>query len=120
MRMWNIPPYLLCDKHLLGEHAEMHMFVGTIKKGISIKGYLEGGLVEVHHINSRHTQLALELKARGFSHRSPISPVEVDMLDRQGIQGSVDQSANLEELINRCSRCRERINSHQESELFYS
>ena len=32
MRMWMIDPTMLCTKHLLGEHVELHMFVGTINK----------------------------------------------------------------------------------------
>ena len=36
MRMWMIDPKLLCRKHLLGEHLEIHMFVGTINKGINV------------------------------------------------------------------------------------
>ena len=32
MRMWLVPPQLMCDQHLLGEHLEMHMFIGTIRK----------------------------------------------------------------------------------------
>ena len=36
MRMWNVDPKLMCNKHLLGEHVEMHMFFGTIQKGISM------------------------------------------------------------------------------------
>ncbi len=46
MRMWNVLPEYLCRKHLLGEHVEMHMFVGTIKRGVSLNGYIKNKLVE--------------------------------------------------------------------------
>ena len=46
MRMWNVNPKTLCRKHLLGEHLEIHMFVGSINKKISMKGYLEKGFLE--------------------------------------------------------------------------
>ena len=35
MRMWNVDVTKMCNKHLLGEHVEMHMFVGIIIKGTS-------------------------------------------------------------------------------------
>lgn len=40
MRMWGVDPKVLCTKHMIGEHAETHMFLGTIKKGTSIKGLI--------------------------------------------------------------------------------
>ena len=27
MRMWMVPPGEMCDKHLLGEHDELHKFL---------------------------------------------------------------------------------------------
>ena len=72
MRMWKVSPRLMCDQHLLGEHAEMHMFVGTIRHGISLAGYITGGLVETHRIVQRHDQLAAEMARRGMNHRSPL------------------------------------------------
>ena len=59
MRMWMIDPTMLCMKHLLGEHVELHMFVGTINKNKKLDGYRKNGLVEIHNIQSRH----LEFKA---------------------------------------------------------
>lgn len=50
MRMWNVDPNLLCRKHLLGEHREMHMLANAICKKRSIAGYLAKGLVEPESI----------------------------------------------------------------------
>ena len=33
MRQWYVPAECMCRQHLLGEHCEHHMFVGTLKKG---------------------------------------------------------------------------------------
>jgi hypothetical protein len=30
--MWMVDPRLVCSKHLLGEHVELHMFVGCLLK----------------------------------------------------------------------------------------
>lgn len=104
MRMWNVDPKLMCRKHLLGEHVEMHMFAGTLAKGISIKGYVDGGLVEVENIRRRHDQLAAEMKARGFKHASPLRE-DCPLF----CEGHVDSEANMIELARRCPECAEII-----------
>jgi hypothetical protein len=30
MRMWMVPPKVMCRKHLLGEHVEIHMLAGSL------------------------------------------------------------------------------------------
>lgn len=65
MRMWMVNPEMLCRKHLLGEHLECHMFVGTILAGKSLKGYVDNGLVEVDSLVQRHNDLAVEMSKRG-------------------------------------------------------
>ena len=108
MRMWGVEPALLCRKHLLGEHVEMHMFVGSIRKGNSINGYVSSGLVHVPSIASRHDALASELTRRGMSHRSPLLPFESPDI------GGIDVWANLAELCQRCPDCCEVINFRKE------
>ena len=61
MRMWLVTPKLMCDKHLLGEHVEMHMFVGCLLKGKSIQGYIDKGLVDVSLLTARHGALVKEM-----------------------------------------------------------
>lgn len=100
MRMWNIDPTLMCNKHLLGEHVEMHMFVGTLKKGISMFGYVKGGLVETWRIKSRHDQLVVEMERRGMNHKSPIEQPDCKA------EGRVDILANVAELARRCPACK--------------
>lgn len=103
MRMWNVPPSLLCRKHLLGEHVETHMFAGTILKGNSLQGYIKKGLVEVHNIKSRHEELSNEMKTREYKHNSPLPEfVSYDA-------GKVNMEKNLIELSSRCPECRQRI-----------
>lgn len=110
MRMWGVQPDLMCDKHLLGEHVEMHMFVGAITKGTSLLGYTRAGLVDVDLIKKRHDQLAKEMKARGMNHKSPIlGPLET-MYDLLQFfvepHGQVDPVVSQAELLRRCARCR--------------
>lgn len=108
MRMWNVPPEVLCRKHLLGEHVEMHMFIGTIQKGVSIKGYLEKGLVDPSNIYDRHELLANEINNRGMNHKSSI--VYLPGL----IPHFVNSRANIKELQRRCPDCNKRIKEYMQ------
>ena len=103
MRQWNIDPKFLCRKHLLGEHVEGHMFIGCIKKGTSLKGYIDKGLVEIHNIKSRHDELSIEMKKRGYNHKTPMEEFEYKEI------GYVNSNENLKELYRRCENCRNRI-----------
>lgn len=42
MRMWMLPPETMCRKHLLGEHVELHMLLGSLRRGKNIDGFLAG------------------------------------------------------------------------------
>jgi len=76
------------------------MFVGTLNKGKSIKGYIDTGLVEVHNLRKRHDEIAKEMEKRGFNHNSPLPEFEF------AIAGEVNTRENLIELKKRCKKCR--------------
>tara|TARA_B110001454_G_C12557035_1_gene365993 strand:+ start:377 stop:703 length:327 start_codon:yes stop_codon:yes gene_type:complete len=105
--MWNVDTKILCNKHLLGEHVEMHMFVGTINKGISIRGYIEKGLVEPCIIKQRHEELAFELVRRGMNHLSPLP--KITKIKTDWSHAKVDVEDNIRELKKRCTDCNARI-----------
>ena len=99
-----VNPTIMCREHLLGEHAEIHMFVGTIDRGRSIRGYVERGLLEVHSLFNRHEELVQEMKRRNCRHDS-----EIDKKWKEAAKTwTIDRQKNLKQLINRCSRCRRR------------
>jgi hypothetical protein len=100
MRMWLISPEKLCRKHLLGEHVELHMLVGCIRKGISIKGYIEGKLADPQLIIKRHNELVAEMKRRSYKHKSKLPGFKC------GLKGKISISANMKELSRRCKECR--------------
>ena len=103
MRMWMVDPRILCNRHLLGEHVELHMFVGTINHNINLTGYGRNGLVEVHNIKSRHEELVKEMKMRGMNHKSPLPSF------REFQFGKVNKSKNIKELSKRSKDCKIRI-----------
>jgi len=105
MRMWMIDPQLLCRRHLLGEHCESHMLVGTLKRGKSIQGHLDRGQLEPTQLQERHTALADEMLKRGMNHQSPLEPIDVSAFDTN----YVDAEESKRELQRRCPDCCRRI-----------
>ena len=99
MRMWNVTPTKMCDKHLLGEHVECHMFVGTLNKKKSVQGYLDKGLLEIHNLKKRHNELAKEMRQRGIKHKSPLPEFELITM------GKINSKENEIELKRRCVEC---------------
>ena len=97
-----VNPRIMCRQHLLGEHAEIHMFIGTISRGKSVKGYLEKGLLEVHNLYSRHEELVEEMKRRGYHHRSDVEE-KWRIAEKLGF---IDRKKSFEELVKRCPRCK--------------
>lgn len=104
MRMWMVDPKKMCRKHLLGEHVEIHMMVGTLLKGRSIEGFLERGLLEPQSARKRHDALAAEMQARGYAHRSPLP-----QFPRYRCLVRVELERSKTELAARCPDCRRLI-----------
>jgi len=107
MRMWMAPVQAMCRQHLLGEHLECHMFLGAIRKGTSLTGYIDRDLFEPLSLQSRHDELASEMLRRGFKHKSPLLVVESD-LRLVSASKRIDRVASVSELFSRCEQCRKR------------
>lgn len=103
MRMWMVDPRKMCDQHLLGEHVELHMLVGTLVRKKSVAGFVANKLIEVHNIRRRHAQLVIEMTRRGMKHQSPLPTFRARKL------GKVNPRLNLVELARRCRKCKEKI-----------
>ena len=71
MRMWMVDPRLMCRSHLLGEHKELHMLVGSVRIGRSLRGHIERGQFELASLPARHAALAAEIERRNWNHMSP-------------------------------------------------
>jgi hypothetical protein len=99
--MWLVDPKIMCRKHLLGEHVELHMFVGTIKKGTSIKGYVDNHLVDTSLIKQRHEELVKEMERRGYKHKTPLEYVDSFNV------GKIDPEVSKAILLSRCIECKQ-------------
>lgn len=109
MRQWLVDPRIMCRKHLLGEHVEHHMFVGTINKGGSMTGFLENNLLEPLSLTARHQELVAEMTRRGYNHKSPLPSFEQFGYEHVVI----DREASLQELLRRCPDCRQRSEENE-------
>lgn len=92
----------MCRKHLLGEHVELHMFVGSINKGINIQTYIDTNLCEPNSIRSRHEELVKEMISRGYNHKSELP----DFVYEDDTK--VDSTKSYADLVSRCEDCASR------------
>lgn len=87
VRIWDLDPRVLCDRHLLGEHRELHAIWSILTTGKT--GYANhpetlrwrGRLAALY---ARHDEEIAEMDRRGFRHASP--------LDRRFATGAVQQT----------------------------
>jgi hypothetical protein len=111
MRMWMVNPRQMCRKHLLGEHVELHMFMGTIKKRKNLDGYVKNNLLDFMSIPKRHSELVSEMIRRGYHHQSKLIDLEkkdIEYYNHQVVLSEVDRQESRLELARRCEKCKER------------
>lgn len=77
MRVWDVSPSLLCRKHLLGEHRELHGLWNILTKHKGRGGYSRHPETQRWHgklkaLYVRHEVLVKEMKRRGYEHHSPL------------------------------------------------
>lgn len=109
-----VDPKFMCKKHLLGEHCEIHMFVGFVKKGKRLDGFVKNNLLEIRSIRDRHMELAKEMQRRGYKHKSDLpklQDIDLEYLPKELIESKIDKEKSLMELLRRCKDCKERYES---------
>lgn len=112
MRMWMLPPTLLCNRHLAGEHGEIHKHRHNFEKGHSIKGRLSPVVqIEPASMQTRHDALAAEMVARGMKHASPYSQPPLAAYSTQEQAARVNLAHSMADLVKRCPQCAERIDA---------
>lgn len=108
MRMWMINPKFMCDRHLLGEHGEIHKFIPTFQKAYSIKGRMDPIVqIQIDCLKDRHDRLAKEMLCRGMNHKSPIHNVpDMQRLYPEYYNFKVDKRQSVQDLSKRCIACK--------------
>jgi hypothetical protein len=108
MRMWMLNPVLLCRRHLLGEHGELHKFLPCWRKRQGITARVAGNAIEPGSYLARHDVLAAEMLRRGYRHESPCEQPDFSYLAIPEQRAVVDVQSSLAELVKRCPECRKR------------
>lgn len=116
MRMWGTPLNVMCNAHMLGEHRELHMFVGALKAccegRMRIHGHLAAGLLITtpEYIVQRHDDIVIEMRRRGmiagYMHDTKMSVDDIPTYQGEGAPGFLDLEANLATMRERCDVCR--------------
>lgn len=108
--MWMLNPKMLCNKHLLGEHGEIHKHRHNFVKKHNMTGRMEPVVqIEPKSMGSRHDELAQEMLDRNMNHQSPFEQPNISYLPERFQLMEVDLSVSIEDLKNRCPDCAERI-----------
>lgn len=107
MRMWMLPPKMMCRKHLLGEHGEIHKHRHNFIKRHSIAGRLSPIVqIEPNSMEVRHDELAAEMVRRGYNHNSPYTLPDLSYLPHEQVMAKVDVEQSRHDLRERCDECR--------------
>lgn len=116
MRMWMIPPELLCTQHLVGEHGELHKHHHNFVKKHSIAGRVQPGNVQIEPMSmkARHDELVKYLK----NHNSPYTQPDLSHLPIEQKKAKVDIMQSIEELKNKCDECRNKIEKWESSNAY--
>lgn len=77
MRIWDVKPNILCKKHLLGEHRELHglwniLTIHKEKGGYSRHPETLRWRGRLKALYLRHEKLVTEMQKRGYRHLSPL------------------------------------------------
>jgi len=103
-----VQPNIMCNQHLLGEHCELHMFVATLNKHKTVRGYVKNNCLEYKSIHKRHDDLVIEMRTRGMNHKSELPQLDGWYFDhdRDVYFSGVNKEQSLKDLITRCDKCR--------------
>lgn len=105
MRIWDLPPSVLCRQHLLGEHHELHALWNVLtlgKAGYATHPETLRWRGKLRALYARHEALAGEMARRGFKHASPLPRRLARGLPRQRVY--LDTPAEQRKLL-RKKRC---------------
>jgi hypothetical protein len=105
-----VDPELMCDTHLRGEHYEIHMLIGCLKRNRGIDGYIKNNCLQPNCIIERHDAVVKELNKRGFNHKSPVkeSDINYDAIKAEYMLFEVNVEASKKDLFCRCGACKYR------------
>jgi len=112
--MWMIPPNQLCNKHLLGEHGEIHKHRHNFVKQHNITGRIIPVVqIEPTAMKRRHDELADEMLRRGMNHKSPFEQPDISYLRTELRLAKVNLEISKKDLATRCTVCEQLIKNNE-------
>ena len=105
MRMWMVGVEELCNRHLLGEHGELHKHLWCWVKKYKVDGRIGGNAMEPLAYKRRHDELEAEMRRRGMSPKSPMEQPDFSYLPEEQRSFRVDVEAARAMLLGRCEAC---------------
>ena len=105
MRIWDLEPKYLCQKHLIAEHRELHGIWNIItqdKIGYSRHPETKRWVGKLKALYQRHEQLVAEMKKRGYKHDSPL---DKSLAKGKGIQDKYLHTKHQQKLILKQKPC---------------
>lgn len=116
-----IDPKLLCNKHLLGEHGEIHKHKHNFEKKHKIDGRLNPIVqIEPNSMKVRHDELCKEMEFRKMNHNSPYDMPDLNYLSDEHRYAKVDLNISIVDLCNRCDECNLKILDKVDMEIINS
>ncbi|MBU0497758.1 MAG: pyrimidine dimer DNA glycosylase/endonuclease V [Candidatus Thermoplasmatota archaeon] len=106
MRIWDISTKKLCNRHLLGEHSELHAIWSIItkdKKGFANHPETTRWQGKLKALYLRHEKIVQEMKKRGFYHKSPLNG---DFAIGQSVQKDLIDSIEDQISLLRSKKCK--------------
>lgn len=90
MRIWDVNVKILCRKHLLGEHRELHGLWNILTKHRGIGGYsnhpeTKRWVGKLNALYNRHEELVEEMKNRGYNHKTDLDKKLINDNNKQDI-----------------------------------
>ncbi len=105
-----INPVYLCNKHLNGEHGELHKHRHVFLKKQSISGRIHPVVqIEPASMKVRHDELSEEMIRRGMQHKSPYEQPDLDYLPPKERFAKVDATQSFIDLTSKCELCKSKI-----------
>lgn len=98
-------PNLMCSKHRVGEHGEIHKHRHNFEKQHNISGRIYPEIqIEPESMKKRHDQLAAFM-----DHKSEFSQPDLSYLPDDQRYAKVNVMESYRELCRRCPECRAKI-----------
>ena len=118
MKMWMVSPKWMCNKHLLGEHQDIHAIIGALHKEESI----DNNNIEVSSIYERHSAIVDELIVRGYKHKTPIfqSEIVIEHLPIVQQECKINRKESALDLFVQCRECGKRCEIYNTVQLDFT